>query len=174
MRLEWAMLEWRLKKPRFAFRLFGKYLGPSLMILAMVCNIMASAKFFCVVQKPISSDLGHGFALAKVSENSVSAMSMASSNNSFSTSRSQLPRCSCKNTKKCTPISWFTLASNPLQRFNEDQRSVRSADHDTSSFLHLRNCLSKRFRRPALGELGGFDVTTFHDNVLSHTCVLLI
>lgn len=174
MRLEWAILEWRLNKPRFVFRLFGKYLGPSLMILAMVCNIMASAKFFCVVKKPITSDLGHGFAFAKASENSVLAMSLGSSNNSLSTSGSQLPRCSCKNTKKCAPISWFTLTSNSLQRFNEDQRSVRSAEHDAGAFLHRRNCLSKGCRRPALGELGGFDVTTFHDNVLSHACVLLI
>jgi len=146
-----------------------------LMILALICNILASTKVFCNAQRGIEWRQGPIPAFTNVSSNSNNATYGALGDNSSLANSGKLPRCSCKKAKSCTPLPPLMLTANLLKRFNEEQRSARSDAVDFgTSFNRSNNYFCMGCRCPAPVIRGKTNALAFHDNVLLLTFVLLI
>jgi len=145
-----------------------------LMILAMTCNIMAGAKVFCRGVKSIAANRQAIPPLSMVLDDHLNVASqlpemVASLENSAAT-----PRCSCQKPKSCVPVSRLMLTANPLQRFNDEQRSARSESIDVNESLNRTNSSYQGCCGPPSAMAGEGVTYAFHDNILSLACVLLI
>ncbi|MGC8906202.1 MAG: hypothetical protein ACP5M0_02050 [Desulfomonilaceae bacterium] len=140
----------------------------------MTCNVMAGAKLFCSGLKTIGWNRQAIPPLSAGSADDLNAITQALGAAASLENNAAAPRCSCQKPKGCIPVSRLMLAANPLQRFNEEQRSTRLESIDVH---HSVNRTNSSFQGccgppPAMGGKGV--AAASHDNILSLACVLLI
>lgn len=105
------------------------------MIVALMCNITGGMKLFCGSEKSLRSEtMAHPVAVGALADDQVTAEESISQVVQVAQYEAQPPRCKCKKTKPCSAVSRVLLTSNPIQRFNENQRHAWS---ESSHFVDV-------------------------------------